>query len=931
MKNHPLSLSARVLFAFAFSLFSMVLYAQSTISCSQSTSANLTNSSPVNTFLLSANNNDRVRIRAYSFVAGLNLRIEVRSPDNSVSLGVFFANNGLVDIQELTLGAGNGQYRILVSDAESNTTGTYNISVQGLNKTTCASLVSCSASSSGSYFYSAAIEGKYLVASAGDVLRLRFYFNDPNPEWRLEVRRPDGTLHALLAKNGSGLIDTTMLLPAAGNWFFYLYDEDGDEANTTRTYHYSFRLLKTSCATALNCGGSVSGSILYRPEIDLHYFYAEPCDTARLLFSAVDPSFYEAISLYAPNGALIGQYEAVNSSDPAILQVPLSAYGYGYYLVAVYEKEGNSLTFTNYTLSLSCLRSSLNVAPASMNINALGGNQTLNVSGPCPSWSIAGSANWATANPNTGSGSGPVVVTFGPNQTTASRSAQLLLVGCCDSTFVNLFQSGATLSVSPSSINAGIAGGAYSVNVTSTCIQWTVSSSQDWATPSVSAGSGSQSLSIMCSANTTGLGRNAVITFSGCGINVTINVVQPAATLACTPGNINPTGAGGDYNVTLSTNCPLNWISSVAPSAGIWIEVLPVFGNGSGNVVIRVSPNDAPIARSGTVEFSACDLTRSISVVQSGATLNATPFNFTISGSAAGSVVCNLSGTCHNWNITGAPDWLTVSLSGNALPATATLLYTANNSGVTRTATLTLSGCGITRSITVTQPGVLIISGSTSYCQGSSTQLCAPTADAYLWSNGATTRCITVSTPGLYNVVITQGGTQQSGSVTILELPAPFPPFIVQFDANVLLAVGDASSWRWYLNGQLIAGANGNSLPFTAGGSYTVTAVGANGCESQPSVPFLITSVHEPAKAGRLKVTPNPCSEWFEAEIPDRVISARCLVFDAYGRLCFDKKEVTGQVVRVPRNGLPAGWYLIRIIDNRGTVSATGKVLFVDY
>ena len=49
------------------------------------------------------------------------------------------------------------------------------------------------------------------------------------------------------------------------------------------------------------------------------------------------------------------------------------------------------------------------------------------------------------------------------------------------------------------------------------------------------------------------------------------------------------------------------------------------------------------------------------------------------------------------------------------------------------------------------------ISASSSICDGQSTQLCAPTGNGltYLWSNGATGSCITVSKAGTYSVTVT--------------------------------------------------------------------------------------------------------------------------------------------------------------------------------
>src|SRR4051812_14948776 len=55
--------------------------------------------------------------------------------------------------------------------------------------------------------------------------------------------------------------------------------------------------------------------------------------------------------------------------------------------------------------------------------------------------------------------------------------------------------------------------------------------------------------------------------------------------------------------------------------------------------------------------------------------------------------------------------------------------------------------------------GGCAITGNSVICQGGTTQLCATAGlSAYLWSNGATTSCISVSTAGTYIVTLTFAG-----------------------------------------------------------------------------------------------------------------------------------------------------------------------------
>lgn len=93
------------------------------------------------------------------------------------------------------------------------------------------------------------------------------------------------------------------------------------------------------------------------------------------------------------------------------------------------------------------------------------------------------------------------------------------------------------------------------------------------------------------------------------------------------------------------------------------------------------------------------------------------------------------------------------------------------NSAGTYTLTVTnAGGCTGTAQATVTQASlpVCYITGNLNPSKGQWTTLCAPGGFVWLWSNGATTRCISVNKPGIYSVTITSGiGCSSTCSVTV--------------------------------------------------------------------------------------------------------------------------------------------------------------------
>ncbi|HEX7708835.1 MAG TPA: hypothetical protein VF701_20410 [Thermoanaerobaculia bacterium] len=142
--------------------------------------------------------------------------------------------------------------------------------------------------------------------------------------------------------------------------------------------------------------------------------------------------------------------------------------------------------------------------------------------------------------------------------------------------------------------------------------------------------------------------------------------------------------------------------------------------------------------------------------------------------------------------------------------------------------------------------GPIEISGLTAICRGGSATLTAPPGYvSYLWSTGATTQSITVSPSAttLYSVTVTDGqGCQATDThtVSVTDVEAAISTaFTVNHSStgnNAQVAAQSGASYSWtVLNGTITAGANTNSITFTAGASGTVdirVIVTRNGCEA---------------------------------------------------------------------------------------------------
>ena len=172
--------------------------------------------------------------------------------------------------------------------------------------------------------------------------------------------------------------------------------------------------------------------------------------------------------------------------------------------------------------------------------------------------------------------------------------------------------------------------------------------------------------------------------------------------------------------------------------------------------------------------------------------------------------------------------------------------YRWSTSAVTRTITVNsastfavtvtnANGCKATASASTTAspPSVPVISGTTIFCQGSSTTLDAGAGfSTYSWSTGASTRTITVNTAANFSVTVTNAsGCVGNTSINTSFYTPPTPSIAGNSDicpsgSTTLTANNGYVSYIWS------TGATSQSILLNAAGTYTVTVTDANGCKA---------------------------------------------------------------------------------------------------
>jgi hypothetical protein len=135
--------------------------------------------------------------------------------------------------------------------------------------------------------------------------------------------------------------------------------------------------------------------------------------------------------------------------------------------------------------------------------------------------------------------------------------------------------------------------------------------------------------------------------------------------------------------------------------------------------------------------------------------------------------------------------------------------------------------------VQATPSATISASGSLQLCEGQSVVLTANASNAYLWSTGATTQSITVSTAGSFSVQVSNGAGCSAQSSELTTSISPVPTVTITASGalefceggSVVLQASGADSYVWS------NGATGAQLTVSQSGNYSVTGT-TNGCSA---------------------------------------------------------------------------------------------------
>ncbi|HLP56225.1 MAG TPA: FG-GAP-like repeat-containing protein [Fluviicola sp.] len=462
------------------------------------------------------------------------------------------------------------------------------------------------------------------------------------------------------------------------------------------------------------------------------------------------------------------------------------------------------LSSGNYSVTVDNGFCSATSAATTVTVNAIPSVPTITANGPttfCDGDSVILTSSSATDNLwSTGETTQSITVS-----TSGSYSVEVIANGCTSGSSI-----AETVTVNPMPATPTISANGPLTFCAGDSVILTSSSVSDnfWST-----GETTQSITILASGSYSVTVDNGFCSATSAATTVTVNAIPSVPTITA---NGPTTFCDGDSVILTSSSATDNLWSTGETTQSITVST-------SGTYSVEMITNGCT-SGSSTVET---------------VTVNPMPATPTISASgpltfcAGGSVVLTSSSATDNlWSNGATTPSITVTSSGNynVTVGTGTCLSTSTITSVTVNPLPSVP--------TVTA------SGPTTFCAGEWVVLTSSSPANNLWSNGATTQSITVSTSGTYAVEVITNGCSSGSSIaeTVTVNPMPETPTIsasgpLTFCAggSVVLTSSSATDNLWS------NGATTPSITVTSSGNYNVT-VGTGTCLSSSDVTSVIVN-----------------------------------------------------------------------------------------
>ncbi len=220
-----------------------------------------------------------------------------------------------------------------------------------------------------------------------------------------------------------------------------------------------------------------------------------------------------------------------------------------------------------------------------------------------------------------------------------------------------------------------------------------------------------------------------------------------------------------------------------------------------------------------------------------------------------------------------------------------------------------------TQTITVNPLPTANAGADQTICEGTTASLVATGGNSYTWSNGQNTASIAVmpTMTTTYTVTVTDAnGCTNTDNVIITVNSVTIPTITQQVDT---LTASSASSYQWFLDGNIIVGATGQTLVVTQNGDYTVQVVDINGCTTLSNIFTVISVSTSTSFIERIKIYPNPFRDYLIIENGQ----GQAKIYNTVGQL-IQQFQILNKEYQLMTKELAVGQYILQITRENGGI-----------
>lgn len=192
----------------------------------------------------------------------------------------------------------------------------------------------------------------------------------------------------------------------------------------------------------------------------------------------------------------------------------------------------------------------------------------------------------------------------------------------------------------------------------------------------------------------------------------------------------------------------------------------------------------------------------------------------------------------------------------------------------------------------------------------------------FAWSTGATTEDLTNLEMGTYSLTITgEDGCLVTSSFTVTNNEYEVPVEIIANGAELSTIEGEAA-YQWYLNGEIIMGANAPTYTAMVSGDYYVEVSNNAGCSTFTEiVNVMVSSTFSIAGLEQINISPNPFQDIIQLEIiTSQRLNLKMELLNVEGKTLKKwKKNIRGTYRNtLDLNDLENGIYFLQIKNKKG-------------